>query len=61
MGYLMNAERNGLGNILTSEAACLYICLEDRSVNILVIYKVPVVFFILPIAIKMKHLNLEDK
>ena len=41
-GYLMNAERNGLGNILTSEAACLYIY---RSVNILVIYKVPIVFF----------------
>ena len=60
-GYLMNAERNELGNILTSEAACLYICLEDRSVNILVIYKVPIVFFTLPIAIKMKHLNIEDK
>lgn len=24
-GYLTNAERNGLGNILTSEAACRYI------------------------------------
>ena len=54
----MNAERNGLGNILTSEAACLYIY---RSVSILVIYKVPIVFFILPVAINMKHLNLEDK
>lgn len=60
-GYLMNAECNELGNILTNEAALLYICLEDRSVNILVTYKVSIVLFILPSAIKMKHLNLEDK
>ena len=44
-GCLMNAESNEFGNILTNEAALLYICLEDRSVNILVIYKVSIVFF----------------
>lgn len=55
----MNAECNELGNILTNEAALLYICREDRSVNILVTYKVSIVLFILPSAIKMKHLNLE--